>query len=81
MDVIPAQVSAREGQGAEMGAEPESERREGRDSLNMSVGRPSPLWSLHGAQGCQLHKGVCFDFMDSVVLETTGKAETGLRNS
>lgn len=37
--------------------------------------------SLHGAQGCQLHKGVRSDLVDSVVLETTGKAETGLRNS
>lgn len=34
---------------------------------------------LHGAQGCQLHKGVCSDFMDPVVLETAGKTETGLR--
>lgn len=34
---------------------------------------------LHGAQGHQLHKGVCPDFMDPVVLETTDKTETGLR--
>lgn len=43
-----------------------------------------PSWSpgrqyLHGTQGHQLHKGVCSDLMDLVVLETTGKTQTGLR--
>lgn len=28
---------------------------------------------LHGAQGHQLHKGVCSDLLDLVVLETPGK--------
>lgn len=75
------QLRSLQGKDTEMGAEPESERREGQDSLTGSAGRPSPLQSLHGAQGCQLHKGVRSDFVDSVVLETTGKAETGLRTS
>lgn len=40
---------------------------------------PSVGQHLHGAQSRQLHKGVCSDFVDPVVLETTGKTETGLR--
>lgn len=31
------------------------------------------MWYLHGAQGHQLHKGVCSDFVDPVVLEATEK--------
>lgn len=43
-----------------------------------------PSWSpgrqyLHGAQGQQLHKGVCSYLVDLVVLETPGETETGLR--
>lgn len=34
---------------------------------------------LHGAQGHQLHEGVCSNLVDLVVLETTGKTETALR--
>lgn len=40
---------------------------------------PSVGQHLHGAQSRQLHKGVCSDFVDPVVLETAGKTETGLR--
>lgn len=48
MDVVPAQVSAREGHGAEMGAELESKRREGLDrELTWSAG-------LSAAQRCPL---------------------------
>lgn len=48
MDVVPAQVSAREGHGAEMGAELESKRREGQDrELTWSAG-------LSAAQRCPL---------------------------
>lgn len=33
------------------------------------------MWYLHGAQGHQLHKGVCSDFVDPVVLEATEKKQ------